>query len=138
MLSCSWGGADVCKPVSLSHWSQRPAVAQTHTHCRACGVSSTATALRVSAIVCVSVCVCLFVWLGVQSESSCLCPLSPPPAPPSLCKHLTSAVITGKPVEALSPLPTSKLYPLNPAPPNMVDTNTHIKVPSSHCCIGKT
>lgn len=25
-------GADVCKPVSLSHWSQRPAVARTHIH----------------------------------------------------------------------------------------------------------
>lgn len=26
------GGPDVCKPVSLSHWSQRPAVAQTQIH----------------------------------------------------------------------------------------------------------
>lgn len=114
-------GTNVC--VCLSLWTtgpSGPAVAQTHTHshCRACGVSNAAAAFCVSARV--GVCV----WFTVQSESSCLRALLLP-SPRSLCKHSTSAVITGKPTKALSPLPTAELSlsPVNPTPRYMVDTH---------------
>lgn len=115
VFSCSWG-TDVCMAVSLSHWSQRASCStNTHTHCGACGVSSAATAF------CVSVCVCLCV-CGLQYRVKTA--VSVPPLPtPSLCKHSTSAVITGEPAEALSPVPASKLSPSNPALSCMVDTH---------------
>lgn len=130
MFSCSLQ----CVAVTLSHWSQRSSCS-THTHCRACGVSSTSTAF------CVSACVCVCM-RSLQYRVKAA--VSMPPLLPcsSLCKHSTSAAITGEPAEALSPLPTSELS-LGSSDPtlsymathNCEHEQLHIHMENTHMCI---